>query len=190
MNTSSIPCVQIFSQNGQLLISWPKFGEIAQIRAIFWSKYCWGCCKELGGDWNELGGGGWSWVEVEMTWVEVDWAGWRWVHGLVIPIIKFKTRRIFMEKSNPVRRQFPCYIINQFVIFNPWKVPWKWFSGWGTDRNIIKIFCDSRLFFVLHLLLNSVIIMAITRKAVEHVFILIQFSLTWESKGDYSPLVR
>ena len=69
---------------------WPKFGEIAQLRAIFWFKYCWGCCRELGG-------GGWSWVEVEMSWVEVDgagwsWvevdgAGWRWVYGLVIPIV-------------------------------------------------------------------------------------------------------
>ena len=80
-----------------------------------------------------------------------------------------------MEKSNPVRRQFPCNVLNQFAIFNPWKVPWNWFSGWGTERNIIKISCHSRLFFVLHLLLNSVIIMAVTRKTVEHVFILIQF---------------
>ena len=42
-----------------------------------------------------LGGGEWSWVEVEMSWVEMDGAGWswvkvdgaewRWVHGLVIP---------------------------------------------------------------------------------------------------------
>ena len=84
-------------------------------------------------------------------------------------------REIFKEKSNPVRRQFPCYVINQFVIFNPWKVPRNWFSGWGTDRSIIKISCHSRLFFALHLLVNSVIIIAITRKAVEHVFILIQF---------------
>ena len=76
-NTSNIPCVPIFSQNGQLLIFRPKFGEIAQLRAIFWFKYCWGCCRELGGGWNELGGGGWSWVEVEMSWVEVDGAGWR-----------------------------------------------------------------------------------------------------------------
>ena len=80
-----------------------------------------------------------------------------------------------MDKSNLVRGQFSCDVINQFVIFNPWKVPWNWFSGWGTDRNIIKISCHSRLFFVLHLLVNIVIIMAITRKAVEHVFILIQF---------------
>ena len=80
-----------------------------------------------------------------------------------------------MEKSNPFRRRFPCHVIDQFVIFNPWKVPPNWFSGWGTDGNTIKISCHSRLFFVLHLLLNSVIIMAITRKAVEHVFILIQF---------------
>ena len=76
-----------------------------------------------------------------------------------------------MDKSNLVREQFSCHVINQFVIFNPWKVPWNWFSGWGTDRNIIKISCHSRLF----LLLNSVIIMAITRKAIKHVFILIQF---------------
>ena len=76
-----------------------------------------------------------------------------------------------MDKSNLVRGQFSCHVINQFVIFNPWKVPWNWFSGWGTDRNIIKISCHSRLF----LLLNSVIIMAITRKAIKHVFILIQF---------------
>ena len=44
---------------------------------------------------NELGGGGWSWMEVEMgwmgvdgarwSWVEVDGAGWSWMHGLVIP---------------------------------------------------------------------------------------------------------
>ena len=51
----------------------------------------------------------------------------------------------------------------------------KSFSGWGTDRNMIKISCHSRLFFVLHLLVNSVIIMVIARKAVEHVFISIQF---------------
>ena len=64
INTSNIPCVPIFSQNGQLLIFQPKFGEIAQLRAIFWFEYCWGCCRELGGGWNKLGGGGWSWVEV------------------------------------------------------------------------------------------------------------------------------
>ena len=33
-------CLPIFSQNGQLLIFRPKFGEIAQLRAIFWFKYC------------------------------------------------------------------------------------------------------------------------------------------------------
>ena len=45
INTSNIPCVPIFSQNGQLLIFRPKFGKIAQLRAIFWFKYCWGCCR-------------------------------------------------------------------------------------------------------------------------------------------------
>ena len=64
ISTSKITCMPIFSQNGELLIFQPKFGEIAQLRAIFWFKYCWGCCIELDGGWNELGGGGWSWVEV------------------------------------------------------------------------------------------------------------------------------
>ena len=40
ISTSNIPCVPIFSQNGQLLIFRPKFGEIAQLRAIFWFKFC------------------------------------------------------------------------------------------------------------------------------------------------------
>ena len=53
----------------QLLNFWPKFGEIAQLHAIFWFRYCWRCFWEPGGDWHELGGGGWSWVEV-------DGAGW------------------------------------------------------------------------------------------------------------------
>ena len=48
ISTSNLPCVPTFSQNGQLLIFWPKFGEIAQLRAIFWFKNCWGCCRELG----------------------------------------------------------------------------------------------------------------------------------------------
>ena len=86
--TSNVWCVPIFSQNGQLLIFWPKFGEVAQLRAIFWFKYRWGCCRELGGGWNELGGGGWSWVDVEMSCVEVDGAGWRWVHGLAINFLQ------------------------------------------------------------------------------------------------------
>ena len=51
----------------------------------------------------------------------------------------------------------------------------KRFSSWGIDRNITKTSCHSRLFLVLHLLVNTVIIMAIARKGVERVFILIQF---------------
>ena len=49
INTRKIPCVPIFSQNRELLIFRPKFGEIAQSSAIFWFKYCWGCCRELAG---------------------------------------------------------------------------------------------------------------------------------------------
>ena len=51
----------------------------------------------------------------------------------------------------------------------------KGFSGSSTDRNIINISCHSRLFFVLHLLVNRVMVMAIARKAVESIFILMQF---------------
>ena len=96
INTSNIPCVQNFSQNGQLLIILPKFGEIPQLRPIFWFKYCWGCCRELGGGWNELVGAGWSWMEVEMSWVEVDGAGWSWVHCLVIPV-SFSQKQALQE---------------------------------------------------------------------------------------------
>ena len=73
INTSKKPSVPIFSQNEQLLIFRPKFGEIAQLRSIFWFKYCWGCCRELGGGWNELGGGGWSWVEVGARFSNTLW---------------------------------------------------------------------------------------------------------------------
>ena len=51
----------------------------------------------------------------------------------------------------------------------------KSFSGWGTDRNIIKIFHRSKLFFVLHLLGNRVIAMEIARKAVECISIRAQY---------------
>ena len=64
INTSNMPCVPIFGQNGQLLNFRPKFGQIPQLRAIFWSEYCWGCPRELGGGWNELGGSGWGWMKV------------------------------------------------------------------------------------------------------------------------------
>ena len=68
INTSVIPWVPILSQIVQLLIFWPKFGEIGQLHAIFWFKYWWGCCRELGS-----------------SRVEVDGAEWSWVHSLVIP---------------------------------------------------------------------------------------------------------
>ena len=70
INTSNIPRVPIFSQNGQLLIFWPKLPNYMQ---YFGS--------------NNVEGVAESWVETEMRWVEVDGAGWRLVHGLVIPIV-------------------------------------------------------------------------------------------------------
>ena len=51
----------------------------------------------------------------------------------------------------------------------------KGFSGSSIDYNIIKISSHSRLFFVVHLLVNRVIVMAIARKAVESISILMQF---------------
>ena len=61
-NTSNIPCVPIFSQNGQLLIFRSKFREIAQLRAIFWLNIVEGVAEK--------------WVETEMSWVEVDGTEW------------------------------------------------------------------------------------------------------------------
>ena len=73
LNSESAPPVYHVCQFSvkQIWIFRPKFGKIAQLRAIFWFEYCWGCCRELGGGWNELGGGRWSWVEVDMRLVEV-----------------------------------------------------------------------------------------------------------------------
>ena len=34
INTFNILCVPIFSQNEQLLIFWPKFGEVAQLKIL------------------------------------------------------------------------------------------------------------------------------------------------------------
>ena len=63
INTSNIPCVSILSQNGQLLIFWLKFGEIAQLRKYFGSNIVEGVVE--------------SWVEAEMSWVELGGAGWK-----------------------------------------------------------------------------------------------------------------
>ena len=60
---STPPCVPIFNQNGQLLIFRPKFGNcritcniLVQILLRVLQRGRWRL--------NELGGGGWSWVEV------------------------------------------------------------------------------------------------------------------------------
>ena len=51
----------------------------------------------------ELGGGGWSWVEV-------DGAGWRWVHGLVIhfskgPSLLKKIKQTFLKGESPTLKR-------------------------------------------------------------------------------------
>ena len=114
ISTCNMSCVPIFSQNGKHLIFRHKFEEIAQLRTIFWLKYCPGCCRELGGGWNELGVGRWSWVKVEMSRVEVDGAGWSWMeldgagltwmHGLVIPIFNWKLP--WLEQFNEIGKTF------------------------------------------------------------------------------------
>ena len=62
--TSKIPCVPIFSQNGQLWIFGPKFGQIPQLYAIY---YCSNDVESVPESWVEVRGSGWSCVEVG-TW--------------------------------------------------------------------------------------------------------------------------
>ena len=111
--------VRQFSVKRTTLNFRPKFGEIVQLRAIFWFEYCWGCCRELGGGWNELGGGGWSWVEVEMSWVEVDGAGWSWVE-LGARFSNTHWRRTIRKYSSQFLRQkstHPCSQAKQSLYY-------------------------------------------------------------------------
>ena len=55
--------MSILSQNGQLLIFWPKFGEMPNYVQYFGSNIVESVAK--------------SWVETEMSSVEVNGAGWR-----------------------------------------------------------------------------------------------------------------
>ena len=83
INTSKIPCVPIFSQNGQILIFRPKLGKLPNYVQHFGSNIVEGVAESRVE--AEM-----SWVVVdgaELSWVEVDGAGWRWVHGLVTPIV-------------------------------------------------------------------------------------------------------
>ena len=53
----------IFSQNGQLLIFWPIFGNFPNYVQYFGSNIVEGVAE--------------SWVVTEVSWVEVDGARWR-----------------------------------------------------------------------------------------------------------------
>ena len=60
ISTSNIARVPIFGQNRQLLIFWPKFGEIVQLREYFGSNIVEGVTEsrvEAELSWVELGGG-------------------------------------------------------------------------------------------------------------------------------------
>ena len=57
-------CVPTFRKVGQLWIFRQRFGKTTQSRAIFWFLWDSGCCWELRGGWNEMGGAVWNWIEV------------------------------------------------------------------------------------------------------------------------------
>ena len=61
MNTSNIPCVPIFIQNGYFLTFWPKFGELPNYVQYFGSNFVESVAKSRG--------------KAEMSWVEVGEAG-------------------------------------------------------------------------------------------------------------------
>ena len=120
INTSTISCVSIVSQNGQHLVFRPKFGEIAQLCAIFWFKYCWGCCRELGG------------------------GGWRWMHSLVIPFDDiFKNLSLVVSYtpvmlhsqwhywSSSLHKGYPWYKVPSHTISRSWD------TSWGGGRGFI-----------------------------------------------------
>ena len=119
ISTSKIPCVPIFSQNGQLLTFRPKFEEFAQLRAIFWFKYYWGCCRELGGGWNRLGGGwdvlggcGWSWVELGARFSNTHSIFDYWQFS--IATWKLKTTGLTVLSSVYKNVHIGCHICNNF----------------------------------------------------------------------------
>ena len=60
ISTSKISCLAIFRQNGQLWIFRLNLGKLPITSEILILM----TLRGLGGDWNKLGGGGWSWVEV------------------------------------------------------------------------------------------------------------------------------
>ena len=63
ISTCNIPCVPIFSRNGQLLIFRSEFGKLPNYVQYFGSNIVVGVVE--------------SWGESEMSWMEVDGAGWR-----------------------------------------------------------------------------------------------------------------
>ena len=62
INTSNIPCVPIFSQNGQLLIFGLNLGKLRNYVQYLGSNIVEGVAER--------------WVETEISWVEVDGAEW------------------------------------------------------------------------------------------------------------------
>ena len=133
INISTISCEPIFSQSGQHLVFRPKFGEIAQLRAIFWFKYCWGCCRELGGGWNELGGG-----------------GWRWVHSLAISFDDMFKNLFLVVNYTPVmlHSQWHYWPSSLHKGYHWYKVPSHTISrSWDTSRGWARVYTPLILYF-------------------------------------------
>ena len=91
-------------QNGQLWIFRPKFGKMARLRVIFWFEYCWGCCRELGGVWNELGGGWWSWVELGA-----------WFSNALLKVVLHTRLNVYWESSEGSR-----FVIHSLLVLYKW----------------------------------------------------------------------
>ena len=77
---------------------------MAQLRVIFWFEYCWGCCRELGGGWNELGGGGWNWVELGA-----------WFSNALLKVVLHTRLNVYWESSGGSR-----FVIHSLLVLYKW----------------------------------------------------------------------
>ena len=82
------------------------------------------------------------------------------------------------------------YTSTNKCIYVEGKYLFRTLSGRNTDSNIIKSSCHSRRFFVLQLLFKRVTVVAIARKTIEHIFILIQFCSYLRKKRVILTLIR
>ena len=96
----------------------------------------------------------------------------------VVFLYCFISQRCYMEFT-----WTSVYTSTNKCIYVEGKYLFRTLSGRNTDSNIIKSSCHSRRFFVLQLLFKRVTVVAIARKTIEHIFILIQFCSYLRKKG-------